>query len=127
MDETFNRLFGSSNRFYGILDYFVWSNMIQPSVGVSAQPTSKSRIFAIYRAVWLASENDAWSRADRVDPLGDSGDFVGQEVDLMLEYRVNDHWALEVGYGHFFPGNFVRNTGDSPDSDRLYVQSLLSF
>src|SRR5262245_18898699 len=101
--------------------------MIEPTIGLRATPTSKTEIHAIYRTVWLASENDAWARGDRVDPLGDSGDFVGQEIDLILEYRVNDRWELEVGYSHFFPGNFVRNTGDSPDSDFFFVQSTFSF
>ncbi|HKQ49849.1 MAG TPA: alginate export family protein [Phycisphaerae bacterium] len=127
VNETFNRLFGSSNRMYGILDYFIWSNMIQPSIGISAHPTPKTHLNAIYRAVWLASENDSWSRADRVDPTGQSGDFVGQEIDLFVEQRITDHCVFEIGYGHFMPGNFVRNTGDSPDSDRFYVQTTISF
>lgn len=127
VDETFNRLFGSSNRLYGFTDYFIWSNMIQPSIGISAQPTDKTRVNAIYRTVWLASDTDAWSRGDRVDPTGQSGDFIGQEIDMFVEQRITDHWVIEVGYGHFMPGNFVRNTGDSPDSDRFYVQSTLSF
>lgn len=127
IDNTFDRLFGSSNGHYGFLDYFIWSNMIQPSVQLSASPTKSTRLNSIYRTVWLASDTDAWARADRQDPTGQSGDFVGTEIDLFMHHDISQHLSIEIGYAHFFPGAFVRNTGDSPDSDRFYVQTILRF
>jgi hypothetical protein len=35
--------------------------------------------------------------------------------------------VLWIGYAHFFPGEFVRNTGDDPDRDFVFAQMLVNF
>lgn len=125
--QQFNRMFGSSNGPYSPTDYFQWSNMIQPVAELRFEPIKNTSISLFYRANWLASDSDAWIRGGRVDTAGQSGDFVGQELDIFLRHRVNEHLSIELGFAHFMPGAFVRNTGDSPDSDRFFVQTTLRF
>jgi len=62
-----------------------------------------------------------------IDAQGDSGSFVGQELDLRVSYAVGRWVDLEVVYAHFFPGSFVANTGPNPQSSFTYFQANLPF
>ncbi len=127
-DERFENLFGAAHTMYGHADLFAWQNMVSPSLHVTTSPTERLRIEAVYRAFWLASDTDAFVRAALRDPTGESGDFVGQEVDLRLRYWICDGVELDVGYAHFFPENFVRNvTETTDDSDFFYVAMRVVF
>lgn len=121
----FDRLFGTSNGLYGYTDYFTFQNLIQPCLELRLEPDEATQFSAIYRTNWLASSKDAWVRGNRIDPTGQSGRFIGQQIDLLLRHRVTQFFSIEVGYSHFMPGAFVRNTGDSPDSDRFFIQTIL--
>ena len=77
------------------------------------------------RAYWLASGNDAWVIPGRHDPSGDSGDFIGQEAEVRVRYRMDRCVELEVGYSHFFPEPFFGKTGLADDGDVFYVQTTI--
>lgn len=68
---------------------FAWQNTINPKTRLSLRPTSKLRLDTSYGAYLLASDNDAWINAKRHDPDGHSGDFVGQELELRVRYRID--------------------------------------
>ncbi|MEE8170502.1 MAG: alginate export family protein, partial [Phycisphaerae bacterium] len=123
----FNPLFGSSHGMYGFSDMFNWQNIINPAMGVQFQPTDQTRCAVIYRGYWLASKKDGFVRGGRIDPRGDSGRFIGQELDLLVLHQLTDCFSIELGYAHFIAGTFVRSTGPSPDTDMFYVQTTLRF
>lgn len=127
LDQRFDRFFGSSHAFYGFTDYFTLDNLMQPAVELRLHPDDDTSVSLLYRANWLASKRDGWVRGNRSDPTGESGRFIGQEIDLFFRRKFTEHLTIEIGYAHFLPGAFVRNTGDSPDSDRLYIQTILRF
>lgn len=81
----------------------------------------------IHRAVWLASERDAWVRGSRVDASGASGRYVGQELDLRAAWQATEHLEIEAVYSCFFPGEFVSATGDSPETHFGYLAATLRF
>lgn len=120
--ERFDRLFQATHG-PSTSDLFSWQNIISPKIRLTLSPSSKFRLDTSYGAYWLASDSDAWVLPGRRDPSGDSGDFVGQEVELRMRYRIDPRVELEVGYSHFFPGSFFRNTGPTDDADLLYVQT----
>lgn len=122
--NRFDGLFGARHAFYGFTDYFVSENLIQPALELRFHPDDKTEAGGFYRVIWLASAKDAWVNAGRSDPTGDAGSFVGQEFDLYLKRQLTKHFSIEVGYAYFLPGSFVRDTGDAPDSDRFYVQTV---
>ncbi|MBN8248590.1 MAG: alginate export family protein, partial [Verrucomicrobia bacterium] len=123
--QRFDPLFGANFAFYGYSGYFSWQNILDPAVRFSVEPVPRLRTEIILRSVWLASDRDAWVRGLRVDPTGDSGAYVGQELDLRVAYPVRTWCDLEVVYAHFFPGSFVTNTGADPGSEFLYLQAVL--
>jgi len=127
LSERFDSLFGSSHSFYSFLDLFPLQNMINPAFQIRIKPTKQLQFAAYYRTFWLASDSDRWSRGGRRDVKGRSDDFLGQEIDLMARYTVSERLVFEMGYAHFFPGDFVQNTGPSPDSDLFYFSTTIRF
>ena len=107
---------------------FIWENIVNPTVYLTLRPIESVRLEAFYRAYWLASDSDVWAPPGFGDPEGRSGSFVGQEIDLRVRHQLTRRLGLDMGYAHFMPGNFVRNTVDSADdSDFFYVQLTWRF
>lgn len=126
LSERFDRLFQATHC-PSTSDLFSWQNIISPKIRLTLRPTSKLRLDTSYGAYWLASDSDAWVIPGRRDSSGNSGDFVGQEVELRMRYRIDPRVKLEVGYSHLFPGAFFRNTGRADDGDLFYVQTTVRF
>ncbi len=126
LSERFDRLFQATHC-PSTSDLFSWQNTISPKIRLSLRPASRLRIDTSYGAHWLASDSDDWVIPGRRDPRGDSGDFIGQELELRVRYRIDPRVELEVGYAHFFPGPFFENTGPADDADLFYVQTTFHF
>ena len=126
VSERFDRLFQATHG-PSTSDLFSWQNIISPKIRLTLRPTSKVRMDTSYGAYWLASDNDGWVLPGRLDPRGESGDFVGQEFELRVRYKIDPRVELEMGYSHLFPGNFFRNTGPADDGDLFYVQTTVNF
>ncbi len=132
--ETFQNLFPTNHKFYGQMDVFSWQNMHEVEVSLKAQPVKAVTLKAEFRAYWLASTDDVWYRANGVaavrplNALAQSADsYAGSEVDVLAQWTVNKHFAVEVGYSHFFAGAYLEDTGASDDADFGYVQATITF
>ncbi len=126
LSERFDRLFVTA-RHWSTLSLFTLENVIGPKLRASLRPAKWLSWDAYYGAYWLASDEDVWPMTRRQDPTGRSGDFVGQEMDLRLIFKVNPRVDIETGYAYFIPGAFARNTGPADDSDFFYVQMIMRF
>lgn len=126
-NERFDPLFGATYAFYGYSSYFSWQNMINPALRLSFQPAKKLKCEIIHRAIWLASDTDAWVRGLRRDRTGTSGDFIGQETDIRLVWQAGKNFDLDLAYAHFFPGSFVSQTGAAPPGDFIQLAGTLRF
>jgi hypothetical protein len=122
VNERFDRLFNAAHPF-STSDFFNWQNIIVNKLRIDLQPHKTIRFDAAYGTYWLASDTDAWVIPRRRDPTGQSGDFVGQEFEARLRWQLDPRIEVELGYSHFMPGDFVQNTGESPDADFFYVQT----
>src|SRR5207249_10930133 len=54
--------------------------------------------------------------------------FVGTELDAIAGYALNRFTQVEAGYGHFFRGDYIKQSLSSPafgsrDADYIYVQA----
>lgn len=125
--ERFNPLFGAAFANFGFSGLFNSQNTINPTARFSIRPTRRLRFETYYRANWLASATDAWARGGRRDPAGASGSFVGHQFDARVRWALQRRLGWQTGYAHFFPGDFVRNTGASVGSDFFYTAMTLRF
>jgi hypothetical protein len=132
---TFDPLFPFGHYYQGIQDTFSWKNGQDLAFKLDVYPPKSTRVPHAelqYHFFWLSEERDGWFNAGlaqiRRDPTGASGDYVGMELDVTFKYAlVESIVVLWIGYAHFFPGEFVRNTGDDPDRDFVFAQMLVNF
>lgn len=138
-NETLELLFGTNHRLYGVMDLFGLRNMHIPRVNGSIKPLPDMTITLEWLGFWLAETADFLypeSGAGRSqNGYGRNPGFssqVGNEVDLIMNWRVVSWANLQAGYGHFFVGEYIRQTAaaggrDAEDADWIYLQGTLSF
>ncbi len=124
VSERFDRLFNSGHS-YTMHDYFILQNTIMSRLRFEFQPHRQVRFDAAYGGYWLARDGDAWVAANRQDPTGHSGDFVGHDMEARIRIQLEPRIDLELGYVHFMPGPFARNTGPADDSDFFYISTTV--
>ncbi|PJA47754.1 MAG: hypothetical protein CO171_09060, partial [Syntrophobacterales bacterium CG_4_9_14_3_um_filter_49_8] len=60
-----------------------------------------------------------------------ASDYLGDEVDMVLNYKVFSFLELEGGYAHFFSGDYIKDTvtgaTKSADADWFYLQTVITF
>src|SRR6185437_1867431 len=99
-----------------------------------------------FRGVWLATSADAFylpNQAPRTGGTPGVGNgyattnptfsrFVGEELDLVLTYDITSYAQVQGGYGHFFVGDYVKQSLSAPgfgstDANYMYLQAKLNF
>lgn len=134
---TFENLFPTNHKFYGYMDFVSWQNIHNVRFTASAKPLKNLTFTVDYHLFWLADTSDNFysvSGAARktggygIKPGNDN--FAGSELDLIATYSVKRIGAVQAGYGHFFRGDYVKQslagTG-SQDADWFYVQAVFNF
>jgi hypothetical protein len=132
--ETFQNLFPTNHKFYGIMDLTAWQNMQQVMASVTVQPCKTITATADYRAFFIASTDDVWYRANGVTPVRpltpaarNAGDYEGSQVEIVVTWSPKKYFQLQGGYAHFFAGTYLQDTGPSSDADFGYIQATINF
>ncbi len=131
---TFQNLFPTNHKFYGIMDLFSWQNMEDAHLSVSVQPTKSLTAEVGYYAHWLANTNDAWYRSNgvvTVRPVNaaaqNASSYQGSELDFILTWNAKKYLQIQGGYAHFFAGAYLKDTGTYDDANFGYIQATLKF
>jgi hypothetical protein len=126
---TFNQLFPWGHRYFGFMDLVGRQNIRDLNLLVTANPTKKTNLLLWYHIFHLAEARDALYNASgtpiRISPTGAAGTYVGQELDLLVQFIVSARADVLFGYSHFFAGSFVKATnpaGVSGNADFYYSQ-----
>lgn len=98
----------------GIFGPFQRSNIVSPGTRLLIKPIERTYVYLQYRAWWLANDQAAWVGTGIRDPTGNSGNFVGQTVELRARWGLNDNIYLQGGYVYFAYGPFAENAPNSP-------------
>ncbi len=120
-NQHFNPLFGF-NQPWSRNDYFSWDNLHSPKFRVEFTPYKDVKVDMGYNAYWLASDRDAWVRAKLQDKSGRSGDFLGNEFDIRVRYKLTSRIETDMSYAYFTPGDFPRNLDKPLNSNFFYFQ-----
>lgn len=132
--RTFDNLYPTNHKFYGLMDLHAWKNVDMLALGLTHSPSKSIDVKARAASSRLHDAKDAWygaaggpnrhSGGPFIDPTGNSGKEIGEEVDLEVVWRRNPKQALSAGFGVFFPGKFVKKeAGD----DRQQVFGFVMF
>lgn len=133
-NNRFETLYGARRFDFGptgIYGPFARANINTPGVRVQVAPSKRIAAFVAYRAFWLASKKDAWTTTGLRDPSGESGSYIGSQIELRVRWNVlPKNLRLELGYAHLFAGRFIReapNASHRGDSNYVYTQAAVSF
>jgi hypothetical protein len=132
--ERFDTLFGARRFEYGptgIWGAFARSNINSPGYRLIVKPTDSISAFVGHRMFWLASNSDAWVPAKLQDPTGDSGSFLGHQIEASVTWNIlPKNLAVETGVAYLIKGDFAKEAPDaSPENDStyFYAQTVLQF
>jgi len=125
---TFNQLLPWTHRYFGFMDLVGRQNIRDLNLQASAS-RGKLNLLLWYHVFHLDQARDALYNAAgtpiRISPNGAAGTYVGQELDLLLQIKVNARADVVFGYSHFFAGSFAKATdpaGVSGNADFYYSQ-----
>lgn len=135
---TFDNLLPTNHKFYGYMDFVAWQNIHNARVTGSLKPLKDLTLTADYHAFWLADNSDLFYQASGAPRTAggygiqaDAGSYVGSEIDFIATYYVCPEATLQAGYGHFFVGDYVKNslsaTSGATAADWVYLQMTLNF
>jgi hypothetical protein len=121
---TYNQLFPNTHIYLGYIDYIGRQNILSGSGGVSLTPVRNLTVSLQQYFFWRASDRDAlYNKTGGILRPGTTTTerYVGAETDLLATYSFTRHLLGYAGYSHFFPGDFIRETGQHKGSDYLYA------
>lgn len=129
--KTFHHLFPLGHAYFGWADQVGRRNMHAASVQLSAHPsktvTTKLNWFSFNLLQKEDALYNAGGKATRLDVTGASGRHVGNELDALIIIKLNRHASFHLGYLHFAPGGFIKNTGTSESHNMLYMMLPVKF
>lgn len=124
--HTFNQLFAFGHYYLGWLDLVGRRNIQDANCHLFLYPQKWITVWLQYHHFQLDQARDALYNAAgapiRRSPTGAAGKDVGDEFDLVLNFHLDAHSDVLMGYSRLFAGDFIRNTGPSKDPELFFVQ-----
>lgn len=125
-NTTFNQLFPFGHYYFGYLDLVGRQNIRDVSGQLVFFPENYITGLIQFHNFWLDSSRDALFSAAGVplrrDRTGQAGNFVGNEIDLLLSVQLATHSNLLVGWSKLFAGDFIKRTGPDVSPELFYLQ-----
>ena len=129
--NTFNQLFPFGNYYLGWIDRVGRQNIHDFNAQLNLHPQTWATFTAQYHRFYLANRRDflynAAGNATLRDATGQSGSYVGDEIDVRLNVHVDRHQDILVGYSKLFAGNFLQARAPGVSPDLFYVQYNFRF
>ena len=143
--ETVDNLYPTNHKFYGLMDFVSLQNIHNVRFMTSIAPAKNFTLSCDFHLFWLADTADSFytvTGAPRTGAAPGSGkgyglnpsynSFVGSEIDLVATYKIKP-WAItQVGFGHFFTGQYIDQSLSAPgygsaDANYVYLQGTVNF
>jgi hypothetical protein len=130
----FSTLFGARRFDYGptgIYGLLARGNLHTLGARVELAPAAGTDLMLGYRAAALAERSDTFLAGGLRDPSGNSGRFLGHQVEVQVGYNVvPGNLRLELGGAWLRKGAFLRNAPDAPPPGDLayaYATATVTF
>ena len=109
----------------GLYNAIARSNVVTPGVRMEVRPSKRIDGFVGYRALWLASRNDAFAATGVRDASGNSGSFAGHQIDARMRvWIVPARLRFEIDGVLLAKGRFLRTAPNAPAGDTTRYLSL---
>lgn len=123
-DGEFNRfdtLFGARRWEFGVTGIhgvFARSNIVSPGLGLRMKPRPSFDLRFDYRPAWLASDRDFLPTAALRDRDGNSGSFIGQQLDARLRWvPASANLSVDITAAYQWKGEFLEDAPLAPPAD----------
>jgi hypothetical protein len=101
------------------------ANIMTVGIRVEAAPDKRLDLFAVYRPMWLAADEDSFSTTGVRDSTRRSGDFAGHQMEGRVRYwLVPARLRLEFSGVLLAKGRFLRDAPNAPPKDWTRYGSL---
>jgi hypothetical protein len=121
---TFDDLYPAGYDDCGMTDPMVWRNIRNVSLGAQWEPRPKWHLVSQVRNYWLATVRDGFYVDEgsyfRYAPQASSS-HVGTVFSAGARYEPSPYWDLAAGYGRFFAGSYMRQSGDGVPANSGFV------
>ncbi|MDR4493713.1 MAG: alginate export family protein [Nitrospirales bacterium] len=132
--HTFSQLVPTNHIHFGYMDLMSWQNMLTYGGNLQLRPTADSHFEIAGHIMRLANKNDQWYGANqavfKTTPAGNNEKSLGGEIDVVYTlFFQNNKVGWQLGYGHFFDGDYVKkgSGGQSSDQNWGYTQLWINF
>lgn len=126
----FNQLFPPEYLYLGHMYLFGRENIIDLHPGLTFTITPAVTATAESHFFWRQNTSDAiYNLTGEVVRASDGSGkaFIGDEIDLAINWQIEKHWSVYAGYAHFFSGPFLQATGPGEDEDFAYAAVTFTF
>ena len=122
---THDQLYPSAHDKMDLADQFGWRNIKDFRAGVDEKVAKRLVLTEMFDDLWLATKNDAvygtsGAIAVAADPRANNK-HLGEELDLIAEYKQNTHITYGLGFGHIFTGPFLNEATHGKDYNYPYA------
>jgi hypothetical protein len=112
-NNTFQQLFPFGHYYFGFIDDVGRQNIQDFASQLTVFPTDWIQAQIQNHVFYLANSRDALYNAGgtpiRFDPTGRAGNYVGDEIDLTINFHLSNHQDILIGYSHLFAGGFIEH------------------
>ncbi|MXS85845.1 alginate export family protein [Nitrosomonas sp. HPC101] len=128
---TFNQLFPFGHYYFGYTDLVGRQNIHDFNAQFSMNPQPWVSFTGQYHRFYLANKHDYLYNAAGMgfvrDISGQSGRHVGDEIDFVVNFHIDRHHDILLGYSKLFTGTFVKNQRPGVSPDLFYAQYNFRF
>ena len=129
-NNTAFQYYGLVHAYLGLIDNVARQNISDINYRVQLKPTKKLQLQAAHHFFQLASQNDSLYTVtgQKFGLPGNPSGNVGQELDLVATYTVNQNLSIEAGQFWFMYGDYIHNVQPlRQDAQQFYVQTTFRY
>jgi hypothetical protein len=123
--HTFNQLYPFGHYYLGWIDQVGRQNIHDLNAHLFLYPSNWITLWLQYHHFWLDQSRDALYNAGgiaiRRDATGAAGRNVGDELDVVVNFRLAENSDVMVGYSQLFGGSFLADTPGPEDAELFFL------
>lgn len=104
-NETFDAVFGASDKYYGRLNLMQWSNLKDYEIFTIFTPNPKTNIKLEYHKFYADEQSNKWMSYTIASM---QNDHYGDEIDIFTTYKYSKNIDLLLGVGYFMSGSYIK-------------------
>ena len=113
---TFDQLYPSNHDVFGLVDLFGWQNIKETRARLNLKPAQHWALLIEQDFLRASTTKDGIYNGAAVEFLkpptgGFHTDDIGRGFDASTKYAFHDYLVLNLGVGHFSPGELMRDNG----------------